>query len=55
VRGLGAIYLAKRSGLLATWQPATFSRFWRLAKPGALGVGRTPCAWKRLLLSSSTL
>jgi len=29
VRGLGAIYPAKRYGLLATQQPAPFSRSWR--------------------------
>jgi len=46
VRGLGAIYPAKRSGLLATTQCATFSRAWRLAAPGAPAVGRTHIAWQ---------
>ena len=43
--GLGAIYSAKRTGLLANRQPATFSGFWRPSAPGNLQVGRTRIAW----------
>ena len=39
--GLGAIYPAKRAGLLATRQYATFRRWWRPKTPGAPGVDRT--------------
>jgi len=43
--GLGAIHPAKRSGLLATWQCATFRHFWRPGVPRAPAVGRTRIAW----------
>jgi len=46
VGGLGAIYPAKRFGLLATRQPATFRRAGQLAAPHAPGVGRTRIAWQ---------
>jgi len=51
VRGLGAIYPAKRYGLLATRQCATFSRCIHPAAPGAPEVGRTHIAWQLPLLA----
>jgi len=44
-RGLGAIYPAKRYGLLATHHPPTFNRFCHPNAPGASRVGRTRIAW----------
>jgi len=46
VRGLGAIYPAKRSGLLATQLCATVRRSKQPKAPGAPGVGRTRIAWQ---------
>jgi len=43
--GLGAIYPAKRYGLLTTQQCATFRRCWHLNIRGAPMVGRTRIAW----------
>ena len=43
--GLGAIHPAKRYGLLATRQRATFSLSRRTKTLGALAVGRTRIAW----------
>jgi len=48
--GLGAIYPAKRFGLLVTRQSATFSRAWRLAAPRTPQVGCTRIAWQLPLL-----
>jgi len=44
--GLGAIHPAKRSDLLLTRHPPTFSRAWRPAAPGDPRVGRTRIAWQ---------
>jgi len=46
VRGLGAIYPAKRFGLLATPHPPTFRRSHQPTAPRAPGVGRTRIAWQ---------
>jgi len=46
VGGLGAIYPAKRFGLMATRQSATFRRSWQPKMCGAPGVGRTRIAWQ---------
>jgi len=46
VGGLGAIHPAKRSGLLASTQCATFRRWWQPKTLGAPRVGRTRIAWQ---------
>jgi len=46
VGGLGAIYPAKRAGLLVSQHPPTFSLLQLPNAPGAPGVGRTRIAWQ---------
>jgi len=46
VGGLGAIHPAKRFGLLATTQCATFRRSHHPTAPRAPAVGRTRIAWQ---------
>jgi len=53
--GLGAIHPAKRAGLLATSQPATFSDCGQPKTCGDPAVGRTRIAWYLPLSASSTL
>jgi len=50
VRGLDAIYPAKRYGLLANRQRAISSRFCQISIFGAPRVGRTRIAWHLPLL-----
>jgi len=54
-RGLGAIHPAKRYGLLATQQPATFSRCWQMRIMALQGSAIRALPGTCLVPASSTL